>query len=121
MAPAAQALLPQVVATGTVEGVFKPIDCETDGTVAFEVDVGGDDGRMDLTPTPNSTACAAIGTQVTLWVNFCDGGVGERIVCGDDDLNTTEIATAILEADGAFAYADDDWHVEGDLVRGGGP
>lgn len=115
--PAAQALA-HVAAAGTVEGVFKPIDCDLRAQATFEVDLEGDDGRLDLVPLPQ-TGCSAIGTQVTLWQNFCDGSIDGRIVCGDDDLSTTGIATAILETDATLTYVDDDWNVTGQVTRQG--
>lgn len=109
--------LGHVAATGRVSGTYKPLDCGIEATVAFDVDLDADDGHLELTPDTFNDGCSLTGVKVTLWDNFCSGDVDQRIVCGDDDLNTTEIATAILQPDGSFAYEDERWRLDGTLVR----
>lgn len=104
-----------VAATGRAHGVFKPFDCNVSGPVAFATELEEGHGALDFAPV----AVCGTGDRGTIWLNFCRGDVGERVVCGDGDLEDTTFSTAILEANGTFVFENENWRLEGELVRQG--
>lgn len=110
----AAALAPDVVATGNLNGEYKPRNCVFEPNVVFDVDLTSGDGRLEMVGW-GALSCI-VGTQITAWTNYCRGEADGKITCGDGNFSTDN-ATAVLEPDGEFTFENELWRFTGPLAR----